>query len=111
MDQERCGPEPDDSRSFGLHRPSWARLNGSLSVADSGAFPYSARQIESTEGKEKMAGESGSNEILDGTVKSTGDAYCPSPFTKTTPRSWRAMATMPGLTSRIRLMYVGLSIG
>ena len=39
----------DDSRPFGLHRTSWPRLNGSLSISDSGAFPYSTRQIERTE--------------------------------------------------------------
>src|SRR6266496_357949 len=68
MDQAWRGPEPDDSRTFGLYRTSWPRLDRSLSVFDSGALSYSARQTESASRQEALARQSGSHEVLGRTV-------------------------------------------
>src|ERR1700688_1196578 len=69
MDQAWRGPEPDDSRTFGLHRTSWPRVNGSLSVFDSRAVSNSARQIESTPWQETLARQSCFDEVLGPTMK------------------------------------------
>lgn len=69
MDQTRRGPKPHASRSFGLYRASWPRINGPLPVSDSGAFPYPTRQVESASRQETMARQSSSHEVFDRTVE------------------------------------------